>query len=46
MAEREGFHFQETLTGFKWLGNVARDLEQQGYEVAYAYEGKTKSRGA
>lgn len=38
MAKKEGFHFQETLTGFKWLGNVARDLQRQGYEPVYAYE--------
>jgi phosphoglucomutase len=38
MAQKEGFHFTETLTGFKWLGNVARDLEKQGYDVVYAYE--------
>jgi phosphoglucomutase len=38
LAQKEGFHFVETLTGFKWLGNVARDLERQGYDVVYAYE--------
>lgn len=38
MAEKEGFHFQETLTGFKWLGNVARDLESKGYVVPFAFE--------
>jgi len=38
MAQKEGFHFTETLTGFKWLGNVARDLDRQGYDVVYAYE--------
>lgn len=27
IAREESFHFQETLTGFKWLGNVARRLE-------------------
>ncbi|KAF2150128.1 hypothetical protein K461DRAFT_281388 [Myriangium duriaei CBS 260.36] len=32
------FHFTETLTGFKWLGNVAKDLDAQGYSAAYAYE--------
>ncbi|EEQ91414.1 phosphoglucomutase [Blastomyces dermatitidis ER-3] len=26
-ARAESFHAQETLTGFKWLGNVARRLE-------------------
>ncbi|KAM5440869.1 hypothetical protein MferCBS31731_004008 [Microsporum ferrugineum] len=38
MAEKEGFHFEETLTGFKWMGNVARQLENQGYEVPFAFE--------
>lgn len=38
LAQKEGFHFTETLTGFKWLGNVARDLEALGYDVVYAYE--------
>ena len=38
MATVEGFHFEETLTGFKWLGNIARDLEDQGYEVPFAFE--------
>ncbi|KAF1963639.1 hypothetical protein CC80DRAFT_541557 [Byssothecium circinans] len=38
LAQKEGFHFTETLIGFKWLGNVARDLDKQGYDVVYAYE--------
>ena len=38
MASVEGFHFQETLTGFKWLGNVAQDLDTAGYDVQFAYE--------
>ncbi|KAJ4323123.1 hypothetical protein N0V94_002009 [Neodidymelliopsis sp. IMI 364377] len=38
LAKKEGFYFQETLTGFKWLGNVARDLKKQDYDVAYAFE--------
>jgi phosphoglucomutase len=38
MAQEAGFIFQETLTGFKWLGNVAQDLQRQGYEPVYAYE--------
>jgi phosphoglucomutase len=27
MAAVEGFHWEETLTGFKWLGNRALELE-------------------
>jgi len=38
LASKEGFRFTETLTGFKWLGNVARDLDQQGFDVVYAFE--------
>jgi phosphoglucomutase len=38
LAQKEGFHFTETLTGFKWLGNVARDLEKDGFHVIYAFE--------
>jgi phosphoglucomutase len=38
MAEKEGFHFRETLTGFKWLGNVAQDLREAGYDPVFAYE--------
>ena len=38
MAEVEGFHFEETLTGFKWLGNTALKLQGQGYSVPYAFE--------
>lgn len=38
LAAKEGFHFTETLTGFKWLGNIARDLESKGYDVVYAFE--------
>ncbi|KXS94290.1 hypothetical protein AC578_6791 [Pseudocercospora eumusae] len=38
MAAKEGFHFQDTLTGFKWLGNVAQDLKKHGYEPAFAFE--------
>jgi len=29
MAAAEGFRFSETLTGFKWLGNRAIELEEQ-----------------
>ncbi|EPS26759.1 hypothetical protein PDE_01698 [Penicillium oxalicum 114-2] len=38
MAESKGIHFKETLTGFKWMGNVARDLEKTGQTVLFAYE--------
>ncbi|SCU99880.1 LAMI_0G01442g1_1 [Lachancea mirantina] len=38
MAQMEGFHYEETLTGFKWLGNRSRQLEEQGYFVSFAFE--------
>ncbi|KAF2742705.1 hypothetical protein M011DRAFT_472030 [Sporormia fimetaria CBS 119925] len=38
LANKEGCYFKDTLTGFKWLGNVARDLKKEGYEVLYAFE--------
>ncbi|KAF2445457.1 hypothetical protein P171DRAFT_430872 [Karstenula rhodostoma CBS 690.94] len=38
LAQKEGFHFTETLTGFKWLGNVARTLKATGYDVVFAFE--------
>jgi phosphoglucomutase len=38
MAEKEGFHHEETLTGFKWMGNKSLDLVEQGYDAPYAFE--------
>uniref|UniRef100_A0AAQ5Z2W3 Phosphoglucomutase 2 n=1 Tax=Amphiprion ocellaris TaxID=80972 RepID=A0AAQ5Z2W3_AMPOC len=38
IALKEGFHFEETLTGFKWMGNRARDLLDQGKTVVFAFE--------
>ncbi|KAF2477834.1 uncharacterized protein BDR25DRAFT_330481 [Lindgomyces ingoldianus] len=38
LATKEGFYFAETLTGFKWLGNVALDLEEKKYDIVYAFE--------
>lgn len=38
MADTEGFYYNETLTGFKWLGNRAITLEKNGYDAAYAFE--------
>lgn len=38
MAEKNHFLFKETLTGFKWLGNVAQSLQKQGYEPVFAFE--------
>jgi phosphoglucomutase len=38
MARKEGFHHEETLTGFKWLGNQSLKLVAEGYDVPYAFE--------
>lgn len=38
MAKAKGIHFEETLTGFKWMGNIARSLEASGYYVPFAFE--------
>ncbi|XP_025205584.1 phosphoglucomutase-2 isoform X2 [Melanaphis sacchari] len=38
MAEIEGIRFEETLTGFKWMGNRAEQLSAEGYTVIYAFE--------
>lgn len=38
IAKKENLHWEETLTGFKWLGNRALSLRQEGYEVVLAYE--------
>jgi phosphoglucomutase len=38
IAAVENFRFEETLTGFKWLGNRAIELEQAGYDVRFAFE--------
>ena len=38
IATAKGIHFEESLTGFKWMGNIARDLETSGYNVPFAFE--------
>eukprot|EP00823_Brevimastigomonas_motovehiculus_P000383 TRINITY_DN10471_c0_g1_i1.p1 TRINITY_DN10471_c0_g1~~TRINITY_DN10471_c0_g1_i1.p1 ORF type:complete len:604 (-),score=158.69 TRINITY_DN10471_c0_g1_i1:305-2116(-) len=38
MAEKEGFTYRGTLTGFKWMGNVAHEMQQKGYDFLFAYE--------
>ncbi|PIO31462.1 hypothetical protein AB205_0194230 [Aquarana catesbeiana] len=38
IALQEGFHFEETLTGFKWMGNRAKELIDQGKTVLFAFE--------
>ena len=38
MALKEGFRFEETLTGFKWMGNRFIELTAAGYDVIFVYE--------
>jgi phosphomannomutase len=38
LAEAEGLHYEETLTGFKWMGNAADALGKQGRTVLFAFE--------
>lgn len=38
MAMDEQFTVEETLTGFKWLGNRALELQGKGKRVHFAYE--------
>lgn len=38
MARQHNFRFEETLTGFKWIGNRAIDLERDGFRVPFAFE--------
>jgi phosphomannomutase len=38
IARREGFNFQETLTGFKWLCNAALGFEKKGGTAVLAFE--------
>lgn len=35
---KNSFNIDETLTGFKWLGNKALELERYGASVAFGYE--------
>lgn len=35
---RKGFRFEETLTGFKWIGSRALSLQNEGYRVLLGYE--------
>ena len=38
LAKTRGVTVEETLTGFKWLGNRALELEGKGDKVHFAYE--------
>lgn len=38
MAEKENLKFEDTLTGFKWMGSRAKELIDQGKKVLFAFE--------
>lgn len=38
MASKEGLFYEETLTGFKWLGNKVDELQKQGNTFIFAFE--------
>jgi phosphomannomutase len=38
IATTLGVHYEETLTGFKWIANRAMELEREGYEFVFGYE--------
>ncbi|XP_070684976.1 glucose 1,6-bisphosphate synthase [Pempheris klunzingeri] len=37
-ARMEGFHFEETLPGFKWIGNRIHELSKTGNTVLFSFE--------
>ena len=38
MAKKEGFNYEDTMTGFKWMGNRTEQLEKMGKQVLFSYE--------
>lgn len=38
IAEAEGFYFEDTLTGFKWIGSRLLELRKEGYRSLFGYE--------
>ena len=38
IASAHGISFEETLTGFKWMGNRAFELADEGWEVLFSFE--------
>lgn len=37
-AAGSSFHFEQTLTGFKWIGNRAKQLQDDGFVALFGYE--------
>jgi len=38
MAAKEGFQYEETLTGFKWLGGLGEQRVREGKHLIFAFE--------
>ncbi|KAI9915011.1 hypothetical protein PsorP6_007494 [Peronosclerospora sorghi] len=38
VAQAEGLNFEETLTGFKWMGNKTAELRNAGKTVLFSFE--------
>jgi phosphomannomutase len=38
IAKELGVHYEETLTGFKWIANRAMELEKEGASFVFGYE--------
>lgn len=38
VAAAEGVTYSDTLTGFKWIGNRALEMVNEGYDVLFSYE--------
>jgi phosphomannomutase len=38
IAAALGVHYEETLTGFKWLSSRTAALQEEGFEVVFAFE--------
>ncbi|OCT93418.1 glucose 1,6-bisphosphate synthase [Xenopus laevis] len=38
IASKEGFNYEETLPGFKWIGNRVKSLLDEGKTVVFAFE--------
>jgi phosphomannomutase len=38
IASEMGVRYEETLTGFKWIANLAIDVEREGFEFVFGFE--------